>query len=354
MARSGAAQCAGVKPTSSTLAATDPSRPDTTSLARVLLIHPIDATFIRADLAYLRTFAEVAVLHFRGARDYLRLVKAVFRAEVVYCWFALEFAAAAVVFAGLEEIGYGNLLRRRGRLVARIACGTANLVLAFSDWSAGQVKRIAPGAEVRRMYLGVDPDAFRPRPKEDLVVCVAHVSRQNVARKGLRTFLRAASMVPEGRFFLVGRWWDETSDELRAIAPPNATLTGWLPDADLRDLLSRAKVYCQVSYTEGFGLALAEAMACGCVPVVCREGSMPEVVGDTGLYVPYGNEQSLASAIREALRSGNGSDSRDRVLRLFSSDARLRELRLAIQEVQGGAVTMRGSPVRAQRGLVHR
>lgn len=353
------------------MAAANPSRPDTTSRARVLLIHPIDATFIRADLAYLRTFAEVTVLPFRGARDYLRLVKAISRVEVVYCWFALEFAAAAIVLAklfgrksivvaggwdvaGLKEIGYGNLLRRRGRLIARIACGTADLVLAFSDWSAGQVKRVAPGAKVRRMYLGVDPDTFRPGPKEDLVVCVAHVSRQNVERKGLRIFLRAAAMVPEGRFFLVGRWWDETSDELRAIAPPNATLTGWLPDADLRGLLSRAKVYCQASYTEGFGLALAEAMACGCVPIVCRTGALPEVVGDTGLYVPYGNEQSLASAVREALRSGRGSDARDRVLRLFSGEARLREIRLAIREVQGRAIAIRGSPVPVQQGSVHR
>src|SRR5205823_9053437 len=161
---------AGVKPTSSTIAAADSSRPDTPSRVRVLLIHSIDATFIRADLAYLRTFAEVAVLHFRGARDYLRLAKAVVRAEVVYCWFALEFAAVAIVLAkllgrksivaaggwdvaGLEEIGYGNLLRRRGRLAARIACGIADLVLAFSDWSVAQVRRAAPMAEVRRMYL---------------------------------------------------------------------------------------------------------------------------------------------------------------------------------------------------------
>ncbi len=320
------------------------------SRARILLVYPIDATFIQADLAHLRSICEVVPLEFRGSRDYLSLLKWLLRVDVVYCWFALEFAAVSVLLAklvgrksivvaggwdvtGIAEIGYGRLLRRRGRLAARVACGIADLVLAFSDWSAAQVRQIAPRARVRRAYLSVDLDAFRPGSKEDLVVCVAHVSRQNIARKGLRTYVRAANLVPEARFLLVGRLWDESAEELRAIASSNVTLTGWLEDAEFKDVLARAKVYCQASFTEGFGVALAEAMASGCVPVVCRAGAMPEVVGDVGLYVPYGDERSLASAVREALQSGRGMEARDRVHRLFSSGARREELRIAVQEV---------------------
>jgi glycosyltransferase involved in cell wall biosynthesis len=50
-------------------------------------------------------------------------------------------------------------------------------------------------------------------------------------------------------------------------------------------------------------------MACGCVPVVTDRGALPEVVGDAGIYVPYGEEEATAEGITEALQiqrvSGN-------------------------------------------------
>ncbi len=344
--------------------------PEGRSSHRILVVYPIDATFIQADLAHLRAIGEVVPLEFRGPRDYLSLLEWLPRVDVVYCWFALEFAAISVLLAkligrksivvaggwdvtGIAEIEYGRLLRRRGRLAARLACGLADLVLAFSDWSVAQVRQVAPGARVRRAYLSVDPEAFRPGSKEDLVVCVAHVSRQNVARKGLRTFVRAANLVPEARFLLVGRSWDDTAEELRAIAPSNVTLTGWLEDAEFKAVLARAKVYCQASFTEGFGVALAEAMASGCVPVVCRAGAIPEVVGDTGLYVPYGDERSLAAAIHEALQSSRGMEARDRVHRLFSSGARREEIRIALQEVGRASGRISDASVSVQPATVH-
>ncbi len=341
------------------------------AVPRVFFVHDIGATFVQKDLALLRTFCEVTPLLFRGPRDYFRLIKGLLRCDIVYCWFALDFAAVAVVLAKFtgrgsivasggwdvarfKEIGYGRLLRRRGRIAARIACSIADLVLAFSDWSAERVREVAPTSRVRRAYLGVDLDTFWPGPKEDLVLCVANINRENIERKGLRTFVRAASSVPEAKFLLIGRWWDEAADELRDIAPSNVTLTGWLAPGDLREVFSRAKVYCQASYTEGFGLAVAEAMASGCVPVVCRTGALPEVVGETGLYVPYGDESSLAIAIREALRSPHGSEARDRVRRFFPEEGRREELRVAIEDVRRNRTRAAASFAPTGPAAVHR
>jgi glycosyltransferase involved in cell wall biosynthesis len=36
---------------------------------------------------------------------------------------------------------------------------------------------------------------------------------------------------------------------------------------------------------EGFGLPVLEAMACGCPVIVSKTSSLPEVVGEAGIYV---------------------------------------------------------------------
>src|SRR5438093_1255041 len=189
---------------------------------------------------------------------------------------------------------------------------------------------VTPRSPVRLAYLGVDADLFRPAEKEDLVVTVAQISRENVLRKGLRTFVDAAKEVPDVQFIIIGRHLDDAIDQLRAVAPSNVRFLGEVSDSDLREILGRARVYVQASYTEGFGVALAEAMASGCVPIVTRRGAIPEVVGETGLYVDYGDSHELANAIREGLRSRLGAEARARILDRFTITRRLDTLRTAV------------------------
>ena len=319
---------------------------------RVLFVYPIEATFVRTDQRLLGSLGRVIPFHFRSSADYPKLIAEVARSDIVFCWFALGFAAVAtaiakaldrksvVVSGGWDitqapEIGYGRLLYFRGRVQARLALRLADRVLAFSNWSAAAIRAIVPAAKVDPIYLGVDTEAFRPGEKEDLVVCVANVSRENLARKGLRSFILAAAQVPSARFVLAGRHLDEAASELRALAPDNAELAGWLPDQELRGLLARARVYVQTSYVEGFGLAIAEAMAAGCVPVVTPAGAIPEVVGSAGLYVPYGDVQALANAIGGALRSSRGAEARARIATQFRLEQRLGHLQAVMDELLG-------------------
>ncbi len=67
--------------------------------------------------------------------------------------------------------------------------------------------------------------------------------------------------------------------------------------------LQRANVYVHPSFTDGFGYAVAEAMACGTPVIVTDETGMKEHVqeGANGFVVPCGNSQAIRDRL-ELLR----------------------------------------------------
>ena len=181
----------------------------------------------------------------------------------------------------------------------------ANTILTFSNYAQTEVRRYVAPRRMRTAYMGIDVERLRPeagKPRERLVVTASSVGYAFVRQKGLDTFVRAAAYVPDAQFVLIGKFVDASIEDLRNIAPANVTFTGrFVSDEELADYFKRAKVYVQASAHEGFGIALAEAMAAGCVPVAVNATAMPEVVGNTGFYAPYDDARALGGAIRKAL-----------------------------------------------------
>ena len=69
-------------------------------------------------------------------------------------------------------------------------------------------------------------------------------------------------------------------------------------DNILANLYTHAQVFVYPSLYEGFGIPPLEAMSCGC-PVACSQiSSIPEVVGQAGVYFDPHSAQSMAQAIR--------------------------------------------------------
>lgn len=78
-------------------------------------------------------------------------------------------------------------------------------------------------------------------------------------------------------------------------------LIGFEPD--VRTLLAHAEILVHPSHSEGFGMAILEAMAAGKPVVATRSGGPEEIVeaGVSGLLVPAQDPESLADAIRTVL-----------------------------------------------------
>lgn len=80
------------------------------------------------------------------------------------------------------------------------------------------------------------------------------------------------------------------------------------------------------TWKEQFGMAAAEAMACGIPVVGSSSGAIPDLVGRAGLIVPEGDAEALAAALHrfavdERLRAEMGAAGRRRSARLFSHEA---------------------------------
>lgn len=93
----------------------------------------------------------------------------------------------------------------------------------------------------------------------------------------------------------------------------------YVPDAELPYYYQSAAAVVTLSYYEGFGLPVLEAMASG-TPVVASDcTSHPEVVGDAGLLVPPGEPARAAQAILEVVTPGS---TRDRCIKKGEERAR--------------------------------
>jgi glycosyltransferase involved in cell wall biosynthesis len=64
----------------------------------------------------------------------------------------------------------------------------------------------------------------------------------------------------------------------------NVIFTGFVPDDELVHLYNAASVFVLPSFCEGFGLPALEAMSCGTPVIGSDTTSLPEVIGDAGLF----------------------------------------------------------------------
>jgi glycosyltransferase involved in cell wall biosynthesis len=78
---------------------------------------------------------------------------------------------------------------------------------------------------------------------------------------------------------------------------------GFVSNEDLVLLYNCAAFLIMPSLYEGFGLPILEAMKCGCPVITAREGSIPEVAGDSAFYVDAHSVTNISEGIKKVFDS---------------------------------------------------
>jgi glycosyltransferase involved in cell wall biosynthesis len=150
------------------------------------------------------------------------------------------------------------------------------------------------------------PDEFVKREPE--ILTVGHLAAVKGQTVLLDAFQRIAQNHPEFKLLVAGHGGaDGTLDRMQKVITEHhlekqVVLLGERSDAQA--LMRRATIYVQPSLNEALGLALQEAMFCGCAAIGTRVGGIPELIedGKTGALVAPGNVSELSTNLERLIR----------------------------------------------------
>jgi glycosyltransferase involved in cell wall biosynthesis len=189
--------------------------------------------------------------------------------EIQYCHFPEQFKhLQSNSVSRVWRLYYGParvFYRKRARLIYQF--------LTNSEYTRGFIRQIWD-RDSRVIYGPCRLDLYSPQPKEDLVATVGRISPE----KRLHLFLEIARHLPGFKFAIIGSVHNDAYfNWLENNAPANVSFIV-SPLRKSPEILGKAKIYVHCMENEHFGIAIVEAMAAGCVPVVHDSGGPREIV----------------------------------------------------------------------------
>ncbi len=299
----------------------------------ILLVYTHFSTFVKTDFDILSAAHNVDKYQYKpvkglflNALEFLKqffyLVCHIRKFNAVYIWFADYHSLLPVLFskifrkesfvviggydvARIKHLEYGVFVSKIRGFFALQTMNNCTMCLTVSEHVEKKVKAIAPKADSKTIYNCLtlnNNKANKKRKKQSLIITVGLIEKDKTFYiKGIDTFIEVARLLPQYKFLIIGMNQQRLAHLLNNL-PTNITIKNKVPHTELVEYYQKAKIYCQLSRSESFGVALAEAMYFSCIPITTKVGGLPEVVGDTGFIVKR-NHKQVADKISDVLNN---------------------------------------------------
>jgi len=196
-----------------------------------------------------------------------------------------------------------ELSERRALAAVRFVVVTSSATAAtLADYGVGRdrIAVVEPGTDRAPQARGSKEGVLH-------LLCVAAL----IPRKGHQTLARALALIADHHWRLtcVGsvhrdpRTVEQLLARLRADGlEDRVLLAGEVDESALAACYDGADAFVLPTFYEGYGMAVAEALAHGLPVVSSATGAIPELLADgAGLLVPPGDPQALAAALLQVL-----------------------------------------------------
>jgi glycosyltransferase involved in cell wall biosynthesis len=151
----------------------------------------------------------------------------------------------------------------------------------------------------------------------------------------INAFKAYSASVPGARLYMIYH----TEEMLEAVKEACAgsthiILTGKVDHGDLQDWYNAADFIVSGSHYEGGGIAVCEAMSCGCIPIVTDIIAFRQMTGagKCGLLYPPGNEKALLAALLSTALMDREKE-KARVLEEFNKELSFEAIGRKIEQV---------------------
>lgn len=211
------------------------------------------------------------------------------------------------------------VVKARIRFLIRQVARSVDAIVTISDYSRQELLRhldVAP-ERIVTVWCGISETFFgRCRPDEaDSVIRKLRFDDPFILyyggfgkRKNVEALVRAFARVrkvEDCRLVLAGPGdgaFAGLGALIRALGLEQVvTRFGFASEEELRALLALCRLFVFPSLYEGFGLPIAEAMACGAPVLSSRAGALAEIAGEGALLVDAKEPATLAEAMLSAL-----------------------------------------------------
>ncbi len=162
------------------------------------------------------------------------------------------------------------------------------------------------GVPATRLHLipyGVQLDTFHPTATPDPETLEVLFAGAAGVRKGVPYLLQAFADVqhPHKTLRIAGGLQPDLRDILSRLPTANVEFLGPVSRPRLVELMSRSHALVLPSIEDGFGLVLAEAMACGCPPIASTHTGGEDLFTDgvEGYLVPIRDPAAIAQRLQQ-------------------------------------------------------